>query len=217
MKDKINAHIASLFSDVPENRQVNDLREELLANSLSKYDDLIGHGMQPDEAYRNVISGIGDVSGLLSQLRAQKMMDPILIEKSRIRSAILVSTAVLLFISSPIAVILLDENKLGITLFFLMIAAGVALLIFNGMTRPRYVKEEDNFVEEFREWQVENRHNKSIRAAISSILWPLIVVLYFVISFFYGQWHLSWLIFIIGACLEGVISLIFQIKMGDKK
>lgn len=217
MKDKIKAHIASLFMDVPDSRQVNDLREELLANSLSKYDDLIDQGMQPEEAYKSVISGIGDVSGLLSQLRAQKMMDPLLIEKRRIRSAIIVSVAVLLFIVSPIAVILFDESKLGITLFFFMIAAGVALLIFNSMTKPRYVKEEDNFVEEFREWQVENRHNKTLRSAISAILWPLIVVTYFIISFFFGQWHISWLIFIIGVCIEGVISLIFQLKMGDKK
>jgi len=217
MKDRIKTHIAGLFMDVPDSRQVNDLREELLANSLSKYDDLIEQGVQPEEAYKSVISGIGDVSGLLSQLRAQKMMDPILIEKSRIRSAILVSVAVLLFITSPIAVILFDESKLGITLFFFMIAAGVALLIFNSMTKPRYVKEEDSFVEEFREWQVENRHNKTMRSAISAILWPLIVVIYFIISFFFGQWHISWLIFIIGVCLEGVISLIFQIKMGDKK
>ncbi|MDN5315285.1 MAG: hypothetical protein PWP10_4035, partial [Clostridiales bacterium] len=70
MKEKITTHIAQLFADAPENRQVNDLREELLANSLSKYDDLIDQGISSEEAYRNVISGIGDISGLLSQLRA---------------------------------------------------------------------------------------------------------------------------------------------------
>lgn len=217
MKDKITAHIANLFSDVPASRQVNDLREELLANSLSKYDDLVEQGMPPEEAYKSVISGIGDVSGLLSQLRAQKMMDPILIEKSRIRSAVLVSIAVLLFIISPLAVIISDGSKLGMIFFFFLIATGVALLIFNSMTKPRYVKDEDNFVEEFREWQVENRQSKSMRSAISAILWPLIVVAYFIISFFFGQWHISWLIFIVGVCLEGIISLIFQIRMGDKK
>ncbi|NCC48302.1 MAG: hypothetical protein EOM13_04550 [Clostridia bacterium] len=77
MKDRIKTHIENLFADVPENRQINDLREELLANGLSKYDDLIEQGMTPEDAYRSVISGIGDMTGLLSQLRAQKMMDPI--------------------------------------------------------------------------------------------------------------------------------------------
>ncbi|MDD2374534.1 MAG: permease prefix domain 1-containing protein [Eubacteriales bacterium] len=217
MKEKITTHIAQLFADAPENRQVNDLREELLANSLSKYDDLIDQGISSEEAYRNVISGIGDISGLLSQLRAQKIMDPILIEKSRIRSAVLVSIAVLLFIISPLAVIVFDGSKLGLVIFFFAIALGVSLLIFNSMTKLRYIKDEESFVEEFREWQVENRQKKSVRSAISAILWPLIVVAYFFISFFFGQWHISWLIFIIGVCLEGVISLIFQLRMGDRK
>ena len=217
MKEKITTHIAQLFADAPENRQVNDLREELLANSLSKYDDLIDQGISPEEAYRNVISGIGDISGLLSQLRAQKIMDPILIEKSRIRSAVLVSIAVLLFIISPLAVIVFDGSKLGLVIFFFAIALGVSLLIFNSMTKLRYIKDEESFVEEFREWQVENRQKKPVRSAISAILWPLIVVAYFFISFFFGQWHISWLIFIIGVCLEGVISLIFQLRMGDRK
>jgi hypothetical protein len=217
MKEKITTHIAQLFADAPENRQVNDLREELLANSLSKYDDLIDQGISSEEAYRNVISGIGDISGLLSQLRAQKIMDPILIEKSRIRSAVLVSIAVLLFIISPLAVIVFDGSKLGLVIFFFAIALGVSVLIFNSMTKLRYIKDEESFVEEFREWQVENRQKKSVRSAISAILWPLIVVAYFFISFFFGQWHISWLIFIIGVCLEGVISLIFQLRMGDRK
>jgi hypothetical protein len=217
MKEKITTHIAQLFADAPENRQVNDLREELLANSLSKYDDLIDQGISSEEAYRNVISGIGDISGLLSQLRAQKIMDPILIEKSRIRSAVLVSIAVLLFIISPLAVIVFDGSKLGLVIFFFAIALGVSLLIFNSMTKLRYIKDEESFVEEFREWQVESRQKKSVRSAISAILWPLIVVAYFFISFFFGQWHISWLIFIIGVCLEGVISLIFQLRMGDRK
>jgi hypothetical protein len=217
MKEKITTHIAQLFADAPENRQVNDLREELLANSLSKYDDLIDQGISSEEAYRNVISGIGDISGLLSQLRAQKIMDPILIEKSRIRSAVLVSIAVLLFIISPLAVIVFDGSKLGLVIFFFAIALGVSLLIFNSMTKLRYIKDEESFVEEFREWQVENRQKKSVRSAISAILWPLIVVAYFFISFFFGQWHISWLIFIIGVWLEGVISLIFQLRMGDRK
>ncbi len=217
MKDRIKTHIENLFADVPENRQINDLREELLANGLSKYDDLIEQGMAPEDAYRSVISGIGDMTGLLSQLRAQKMMDPILLEKRRTSSAIIVSTAVLLFIISPLAVILSDGSKLGMVIFFFTIAVGVALLIFNNMTKPKYIKDDESFVEAFREWQIENKQQKSLRSAISTILWPLIVIAYFVLSFGFGQWHISWLVFIIGACLEGVISLIFQLKTGDKK
>jgi positive regulator of sigma E activity len=80
----------------------------------------------------------GDISGLWSQLRAQKIMDPILIEKSRIRSAVLVSIAVLLFIISALAVIVFDSSKLGLVIFFFAIALGVSLLIFNSMTKLRY-------------------------------------------------------------------------------
>ncbi|MDD2579524.1 MAG: hypothetical protein PHP40_05545, partial [Eubacteriales bacterium] len=123
----------------------------------------------------------------------------------------------LLFIISPLAVILSDGSKLGMVIFFFTIAVGVALLIFNNMTKPKYIKDDESFVEAFREWQIENKQQKSLRSAISTILWPLIVIAYFVLSFGFGQWHISWLVFIIGACLEGVISLIFQLKTGDKK
>ena len=80
------------------------------------------------------------------------------------------------------------------------------------MTKPRYTKASDSMVEEFREWQSDSRDLKSMRRAISSALWAIIVVLYFVISFWTFAWHLTWIIFLIGFAVEAVINIFYSLK-----
>ena len=62
MNERIRTHVEGLFEGAPMTRKILDLKEELLANLNSKYDDLVAGGTSPDDAYRTVIAGIGDVS-----------------------------------------------------------------------------------------------------------------------------------------------------------
>ena len=72
MKEKLTEHIRLLFADAerrsPDNRQLAELKEELLLNTLEKYDHMLETGRTPEAAYALAVSGIGDIEGLLNDL-----------------------------------------------------------------------------------------------------------------------------------------------------
>ncbi|MBE6598196.1 MAG: hypothetical protein E7638_02000 [Ruminococcaceae bacterium] len=53
---------------------------------------------------------------------------------------------------------------------------------------------------------------KKLTGKLHGIMWLAIVVLYFLIGLTFGGWHLTWLIFILGAACEVVIGMIKKIK-----
>ena len=101
---------------------------------------------------------------------------------------------------------------MGPFFMFLLIAVATGLLIYNGMTSPKYIKEEDSMVEDFKEWKSGTNEKKTFRKTLSLILWSLIVIVYFAINFFFFAWAYSWIIFIIGIFCEGIISLVLDMK-----
>jgi hypothetical protein len=147
-------------------------------------------------------------------------MDPKLIEKSKMRSAVLVSIAVMLFILSIIPLIVASENPgyetLGLAGLLLMASLGVALLVFNNMTKPEYLKKEETVVEDFKQWQAEKTQKKTFRAAVSTLIWTITIAAYFVISFLSNFWHITWVIFLIAAALEAFITLMISMRSGGK-
>jgi len=132
-------------------------------------------------------------------------------EKSRKRSAILTAIAIALYILSPVPVILI-QREIGVMFLFLFVAAATGLLIYNGVTRERYVKTDDTMVEEFKEWK---HHGKQKNKAVDAILgsfWLIAVCVYIVISFITGAWHITWIIFLIAAAVSSMIKGIFMLK-----
>jgi len=71
MTEKIKTYIDDLLKDAPRTRRVVDLQEELLSGCLDKYADLTASGVNPEEAYDTVISGIGDVNELIGDTKAK--------------------------------------------------------------------------------------------------------------------------------------------------
>lgn len=216
MNDKIKTHVDGLFEGAPQSRKVQELKEELLGNLNSKYDDLISEGFTPDDAYRTVIAGIGDVSELMRQIQNESAFNSNYSPADRKKSAMFVAISVGLYILSPVCVILfggaLGQGVLGVILMFVFVALATGLLIYNSMSSPKYIKEDDTIVEEFKQWKSDSSEKKRIRNSITSILWTLIVIIYLVFSFYLDAWAYSWIIFIIGVLLEGIIKLIFDLK-----
>jgi len=69
MKERIKEHIDYLLKNAPRTRRIVDLHEELLSGCLEKYDDLTASGVSEEDAYKDVISGIGDVQELIGTTR----------------------------------------------------------------------------------------------------------------------------------------------------
>ena len=216
MNDRIKAHVEGLFEGAPQTRKVLDLKEELLANLNSKYEDLIAGGFTPDDAFRTVIAGIGDISELFRQIQNESAFNSHYPTQDRKKSALITAIAVGLYIISPISVIFFETivriRNAGPIMMFVFIAVATGLLIYNSMTKPKYVKEDETIVEEFKQWKSDTSEKRKMKKAISAVLWPLIVVIYLIFSFYFGAWAYSWIIFIIGAFIEGVIKLIYEIK-----
>ena len=224
MKDKLRRYIDGIFVDTTPTRKAVELKEEMIQNLEDKYKDLISEGKTPEAAYNIAIAGIGDISGLLNELEEEVKDTPwqkVENEAARRKSAMLTSIAVMLYILCPLPLIFLSVLGaghvgvvIGIPTLFIIAAIATGLLIYNSMTKPGYEKESDSMVEEFREWQADAYERKSLRRAISSALWSLIVVLYFIISFLTFAWHITWIIFIIGTAIESLINIFFLPKKG---
>ena len=222
MEDRLRRYVDGIFEETTPTRKAVELKEEMIQNLEDKYKDLISEGKTPESAYNIAIAGIGDISGLLNELEEERKNTPwqkYENEAARKKSAMLTSVAVMMYILSPLPLIFLNIIGLGrfgaiigIPILFVIAAIATGLLIYNNMTKPRYEKESDSMIEEFREWKSESKDRKTMRSAISSALWTTIVVLYFIISFSTGAWYITWIIFIIGAAIESFINIFVNLR-----
>jgi len=220
MEDKLRRYVDGLFARTVPTMKAAELKEEMLQNLHDKYNDLISEGKTPEAAYNIVVAGIGDVDGLLSELEAEAPEPPDLLklEMSRRVSAMLTSIAVMGIILSVLPLTILAmlgsryAARIGIPVMLFIIAGAIGLLVYNYMMKPRYYRGSDTIVGEFREWQSGANDRKSLRRAISTAQWAILVALYFIISFWTTAWHVTWIIFLLGAAAEAIINVFFTIK-----
>jgi len=219
MKENLRTYIENLFAQAPNTPKVMELKEELLSNLTAKYDDLIMQGRSEDDAYKIAVGGIGDVDELIKGLENDKIYNYARQESDRRKSAVLVSVAVGLYIISIASVVLCTMipavgPEAGTVVMFVIAAIATSLLVFSAMSRPKYRKFDNTMVEEFKEWKSASNQSRQVYRSIVSAMWPLIVAAYFIISFVFGSWSYSWVIFIIGTALQNIIKLAFE--MGKK-
>ncbi len=225
----------------PGNLRLAELKEEMLQNLCEKYDDLTAAGRSPASAYNMAIAGIGDISDLLDSVTAAPERDrtqdthtraerasghadaapaPLTpeqeasIRKYRSRSAVLTSIAIALYILCTVPVMILGGSILGPVCMFVMIAAATALLIFNGMTKPKLGRElkDDDDDDEEADLGDDRPRRSPVYAAISGALWVLTVVAYLLVSFLTGYWHITWMIFLITVAIDNIIKAIFDLR-----
>lgn len=207
MNEKLRSYIDSLFESAPKTVRAVELKEEMLQNLTDKYNDLIGQGKSEEAAYNIAVASIGDVDALIAGLSGEKPAES---TQARKRNGIAVSVAVALYITCPVPVILL-QNTVGVMLLFVFVALATGILIYNSVTREKYVKTDDTMVEDFKEWKQNNRQkDQAVRALIGS-LWLIGVCVYIAVSFMTGAWYITWIIFLITAAIASIIKGIFML------
>ena len=211
MKEKLRAHIDALFENAPKTRKAFELKEELLSNLNARYDDLVSQGWSEEDAYNTAVAGIGDVGELIAALGKETVFDYTDRSSKKKKSALLISISVGLYIISIIPLLIL-QNEIGVIAMLGVVAVATVLIIYNGMSYSRYRKADDTVVEDFKEWKSSNTEKVQLRKSISAILWPLIVVIYFLVSFTFGAWAYSWVIFILGISLQHIIRLVIDLR-----
>lgn len=131
------------------------------------------------------------------------------------KSAIRTSVAIMLYILSIIPPIisseLLNDEVAGPCGMFIFIAVATAILVFNNMSKPvkpAYTKKGETVADEFMEWKHHTDVRKQSFRSINSALWSIVVALYFVISFTTMAWHVTWVIFLLGAAAQSILKAV---------
>ena len=213
-------HIDELFIQAPKNQAVYELKEEVLANAQERFDDLLESGKNPDEALKIVQAGIGDVDELISviQFEAQAPYSPAAQEYKQ-KSALITSIAVGLYIFAAVMCLagmylMVGWRMQGIVMAIslLLCIPPTIMLVYNAKMKPNYEKKGDTVVENFKEWNNNTQRSRSIRLAISGIIWSIAATAYFVVSFVTFAWYITWVIFLIAGCAEAITTLLFKLK-----
>lgn len=224
MEYNIRAYVDDLFQNAPRTQKAYELKIELTQNLIDKYYALIGEGKSEQDAYNLTVMSIGDVRELFAGLDEGPVQSgPVYIppEDTSKRSAAVTAIAVMMYILSVVPVIVLGAigifETLGVVLMFLMIAAATGLLIYNFATKPKRNMPDGTVVSDFKQWQTQNTQRKQLLKAIRSAYWPLVVAVYFLISFATMKWNITWVIFLIAPAVDSIIKAVFTLTDPNNK
>lgn len=68
MKEQLIQYVNLLFAG---STGTEDIKQEILQNTLDRYDDLLAQGLSPEAAYRQAIEGVGDVGAIIDAQTSQ--------------------------------------------------------------------------------------------------------------------------------------------------
>ena len=86
-----------------------------------------------------------------------------------------------------------------------------------GKMYPDYSKKEkSDMVDAYKATKYSKNKELAVKKSIYSVIWSLTLVLYFIISFLTFEWRYTWILFLIAACLQAIVKLIFDLKSVEK-
>ena len=208
MKEQLTKYVELLFAGTPNAR---DIQQEILQNTLDRYDDLIAQGKSPEAAYSLSISGIGDINEILGAEKssfdptphsAQEKSDD---KNNRLRRAI----AIAMYIISPIPLFILG-NEIGLSILCLLVAGATALMVMNG---------KDRKIEEYTPGSTamdpKITMQEKTRESIHTLIWCIGLAVYLIMSFATGAWYITWVMFPLIGCVQGLVDAITDLKEAD--
>ncbi len=204
MRAQLIQYVSLLFAGAPDSEEI---RQEILQNTLDRYDDLISQGKSPEAAYSLAISGIGDVSEILRSTPSAPAPEisheapPLPVWKKALRII-----AIFLYIICIIPLVLLSEmgmDTLGLCATLSIVAVATVAIISAGgnHTKPRAGQSAAH-----------RSSQEPLRKALHSVITALGLVTYFVISFLTMAWWITWLVFPIMAAVRGLINACLDLK-----
>lgn len=210
MKEQLKNYIDLLFAAAPE---AVDIKQEILQNTLDRYDDLIAQGKTPQAAYQLAISGIGDINEILGTYteEAPAAAAPMSTATNATQAKpmwkkVLRAIGVCLYILCVTPLFIL-QNKAGLCGMFAFIALATALMIISSGKEDTAKKEDENTVTSPR---------SELRKAIRTIINTVGICVYLSISFATQAWYITWLIFPIMAAINGLVNACLDLKEANK-
>lgn len=158
-------YLNNMFAPLPKTKQLQALKDELLANMEDKYNELKREGKSENEAIGIVISEFGNIDELLNELEipimeektdAHKELSDLEVEhflSVHNRATKLIGIGVFLCILAPAVLLLciqLAHNDLmvagtmiGLVVLLTLIAVAVGLFIYSGLMMEKYKKIDE--------------------------------------------------------------------------
>lgn len=204
MKEKLTQYVDLLFAGTQE---TDEIRQEILQNTLDRYDDLIDQGKSPEAAYRLAITSIGDVSALIQNEETATVGSPGPNTKSNAQSVskkILRAIGIFLYILCPIPLVILSDlglETIGLCGTLAIVAVATVFMILGA---------EKN-VDETEKTPITKEKTSELRKAIKMIISVVGLCSYFIISFNTGMWHITWLIFLIMAAAQKLAKAVLDL------
>lgn len=200
MREQLKQYVQLLFAGTTDS---GDMKQEILQNTLDRYDDLIAQGKTPEAAYRLAISGIGDINEVLGSepvpAPAPAKADPVKAAQHKKMRAVSIG----MYICCVLPVIILGNvgnGILGVCLMFLLIAAATVLMVMASDDEEEKEKEA-----------------KKPQSPLEKTLNTVTLVVFLVLSFATGMWHITWLIWPIMACVKAIIRACGDLKGGREE
>jgi len=214
MKEKLIQYVDLLFAGVADS---DDMKQEILQNTLDRYDDLIAQGKQPEAAYRLAISGIGDINEILGTIPQSSRTAAHYVshedapaETENIHNKKLRALGIALYILCFIPLFLFSDiglETLGLCLTVCLVAVATYIMIITGK------KEKDD--EEEKDDQP-STPQQELKQSIGKLAGALTLAIYLIVSFATGAWYITWIIFPISGCVKGLVNAILDLKEARK-
>ena len=198
MREQLIQYVSLLFAGA---ENCEDTRQEILQNTLDRYDDLIAQGKSEEAAYRLAITGIGDINEILG--RKDTVLPAMPVEREETDTAfkkLLRAIAVGLYILCPLPLIVLSElgmDTFGLCGLLCFVAVATVLMILGAKKQDSPEKEDAD------------EPKSELGKSVSSLIWAIGLAVYLILSFLTGAWHITWVIFpILGAVNALVCAMI---------
>lgn len=213
MRKQLISYVELLFAG----SNAEDMKQEILQNTLERYDDLIEQGKSPEAAYRLAISGIGDITALLGTDQpagnASSSSAPAHTKKeTSFVKQMLKAFAIFLYIISPIplfVLVSLNMEEIGLCGTLAICGLATALLIVAGTTAGQ--KEEKNARS-----AAEQIEKDPLLTAINTLITTVGLIAYFIVSFASGAWYITWVIFPLIGAVKGLVKAVFDLLEVEK-
>ena len=212
MRDQLIQYVNLLFAGAGD---CEDIKQEILQNTLDRFDDLVSQGKSPEAAYRLAITGIGDINEILGSApgnQAAPHFEPIQeilsetpedIKRKKIRGV-----AIAMYILCAVPLIILSEfgaEILGLCLTLAIVAFATYLMIITG-----------NKDDEDEDEGSTKKTDHPLKESVGNIIWVGGLLIYFGLSFYTGAWHITWLLFPIMGCVRGLSDAIIDLLEVNK-
>lgn len=214
MREHLIQYVSLLFAGAPDSEE---MKQEILQNTLDRYDDLVSQGKTPEAAYRLAISGIGDINELLGsethpvpyvQQTTTAVTEPLDTPLKKILRAV----AVGLYILCPIPLIVLGifesdmMSTIGLCGTLTLVAVATVLMI---LCRKKDTEDEDK---KSSHTDTYVSPKQELRKSIRSVIRSIGLAVYLVLSFVTQAWFITWMVFPIIACIQGLVFACMDLK-----